>query len=474
MKITLELCRYLTALSPEYMAEDLLEDIRYKTLDWLGCVIGAIHRKSSQSILEMVREAGGNPKCSAFGLTRKTSICQAAFLNGILGHTLEYDDVNKIAITHPGAVAVPAALAAAEYCGAGFEQYALGVTAGYEVMIRLGTVLNPSHYDYWHTAGTCGTFAAAAAAAKVMDLDTDRMAKSLGMAGTMAAGLVCVFGTDAKLVTVGNAVENGVKAAILAKQGYSAPEDVIEREGGYAQAVSREKKIDDLYPREGDELKIRDSYYKLHASCGHTHSALDALERIMRKHYFKVEQVEMVRIKAYKKAVELTGSLEWDTELKAKFSMPYCIAVMILYGETGTMQFTDQVRNAPQVRELGNRIRVEEEVLYTKEYPALRMERVKVTLKDGQHWEEEVKLPRGKFSWKESAGENTVSENSLQENSNREMSPGECIRKKFISLAGLTVDRSQASRIMELVLSQKGTMPIEALTAQIRGELNGS
>lgn len=463
MKITLELCRYLTALSTENVQREVLEDIRYKTLDWLGCVIGAISRKSSRSILEMAAEAGGNPRCSAFGLPQKTSIYLAAFSNGILGHTLEYDDVNKIAITHPGAVAVPASLAAAEYCKAGFEQYALGVTAGYEVMIRLGAALNPSHYDYWHTTGTCGAFAAAAAAAKVMGLDAGQMAKALGIAGTMASGLTCVFGTDAKLVTVGNAVENGVKAVLLAKQGYSAPEDVLERERGYVRAVSREWKPEVICPQKGDELKILDSYYKIHASCGHTHSALDALENIMAEHDFTAGQVERVEVKAYKKAVELTGAFEYSTELKAKFSMPYCIAVMLLYGKTGIEQFTDEVRNQPGIQSFKDRIRVEEDCLYTKEYPALRMERLTVKLTDGRCWQEEVGLPRGKFSWgKMFQGETPGSK-----------LPEELIKKKFLSLAGLTVDSAGAGRIMDLVLSQKGEMSIEELTNQIRGELNG-
>lgn len=463
MKITLELCRYLAALSPGRISGEIFHDIRFKTLDWMGCVIGGMNRKSSRNILEMVSEAGGNERCSAFGIPRRTSIYLAAFSNGILGHTLEYDDVNKIGITHPGAVAVPAALAAAEYCSAGFEQYALGVIAGYEVMIRLGAALNPSHYDYWHTTGTCGAFASAAAAAKVMGLDACQMARALGLAGTMASGLVCVFGTDAKLVSVGNAVENGVKAAILAKQGYSAPEDVIEREGGYALAVSHERKIDSLCPQEGDELRILDSYYKIHASCGHTHSALDALENIMREHDFTADQVEEVRVKAYKKAVELTGTFQCATELKAKFSMPYCIAVMLLYGKTGIEQFTDAARNQPDVLAFKDRIKVDEDDSYTKEYPALRMEQVTVRLKDGRCWREETGLPRGKFFWGEASKGETPGGKS----------PGDCIRKKFLSLAGLTIDSARASRLMELVLSQEKEMPIKELTKQIRGELNG-
>lgn len=460
MKNTQELCRYIAALSfrrtagttagdtAVYVPRDVAEEIRYKTLDWLGCVIGALDRLSSAGILEMVRESGASPRCSALGLPEKTSIYMAAFSNGVLGHTLEYDDVNKVAITHPGAVAIPAAWAAAEFRGADFEQYALGVVAGYEVMIRLGTAVNPSHYDHWHTTGTCGTFAAAAAAGKVMGLDAEQLARALGIAGTMASGLVCVFGTDAKLVNVGNAVENGVKAARLAKKGYSVPLDVFEREGGYARAVSREQDFGQMCPRDGDALKLLDSYYKIHASCGHTHSALDALQTIMKEHGFTADQVESVEVKAYKKAVELTGDFCCDTELKAKFSMPYCIAAMLVYGETGLMQFTDRARSDPRVLGLKDRIRVGEDPSYTKRYPALRPERLRVVLKDGRQWEAEAELPQGKPS-------------------------REYIRKKFLSLAGLTIDCGRASRIMGQVLSLENDSSMDRLGDRIRGELSG-
>lgn len=448
MKITSDLCNYLAELDIRRLDQELLEDIRYKTLDWLGCVIGALDKKSSRAVLEMARESGGNPQCSAFGLPERTSMYTAAFSNGVLGHTLEYDDVNKIAITHPGAIAVPAALAAAEYCGAGFEQYALGVTAGYEVMIRLGAALNPSHYDYWHTTGTCGAFAAAAAAGKVMGLSGEELTRALGIAGTMASGLVCVFGTDAKLVNVGNAVAGGLKAAVLAKKGFTVPDDVIEREGGYAQAVSQTRNFKHLCPQEGDDLRILDSYYKIHAACGHTHSALDALQKIIKAQDFTWDQVESVSVKAYKKAVELTGAFCCGTELKAKFSMPYCIAAMLVYGEAGLMQFTEEVRNDPRIHGFENRIKVEEDISYTEEYPILRIERLSVTLKDGRRWEEEVELPEGK-------------------------PPREYIRNKFLSLAGLTIDRARAARIMEQVLSLTMESPMNRLGEGLRGELNG-
>lgn len=448
MNETSAICTFLAQLSAETVSSEIFDDIRYKTLDWIGCVIGALGKKSSTAVLEMVREAGGNPQSSAFGIDEKTSMYMAAFSNGILGHTLEYDDVNKVAITHPGAIAIPVALAAAEYSDAGYEQYALGVVAGYEVMIRLGTALNPSHYEHWHTTGTCGVFAAAAAAGTVLGLGAEELSRGLGIAATMASGLVAVFGTDAKLVTVGNAVAGGLQAAILAKKGYSVPSDVIEKKGGYAEAVSDSWTPEDLCPGEGDELRILDSYYKLHASCGHTHSALDALQKILQEHPVRPDEVESVTVRAYRKAVELTGAFCSDTELKAKFSMPYCIGAMLVYGQVGLGQFTEEARRDVRIDALRDRIRVEEDSSYTERYPALRIEQLTLRLKDGRQWEATVELPEGR-------------------------PPAEQIEKKYGSLSGLTLAKEPSMNIKERILSLTGASSMRTLGDEIRKELYG-
>lgn len=473
LTFTQDLCQYLVGMSAEDVwkkctpakhvkndimqnagqytddrADDIFKDIRYKTLDWIGCVIGALDKESSRSILEISLEAGGNPHCTAFGLKEKTSPFQAAYSNGILGHTLEYDDVNKVAITHPGAIAIPAALAVAEYCGADFETYAMGVVAGYEVMIRLGAALNPTHYEFWHTTGTCGAFAAAAAASRVLGLDAETMGRALGIAATMASGLTSVFGTDAKLVTVGNAVSAGLKAACLARKGYSVPGDVIEREGGYAQAASRSWNPDYLIPKEDDMLMIQDSYYKIHASCGHTHSALDALQKIKKEHEFTADEVASVSVNAYKKAVELTGRFQCDTELRSKFSMPYCIGAMLVYGETGLMQFTEKVRTDERILALKDKITVEEDAAYTAEYPHLRIEQLTVRLKDGRAWSEKVELPDGKPS-------------------------SEYIERKYMSLAGLTVSQEIAGAVKDTILNLQMNSSMRECGDRIRGEIGG-
>ncbi len=429
MKYTYELCKFISGLKIQDVSKSIFEDVHYRTLDWLGCAVGALGLESSRGALNVVKENGGNPQSTVIGLPRKTSMIGAAFVNGVTGHALEYDDVNKVSITHPGAVVIPVALAVAERCGKTFSQYAMGVAAGYEMMIRLGGALNPSHYNLWHTTGTCGAFAAAAAAAKIMELAPERIELAMGIAATMASGLTCVFGTDAKLVNVGNAAANGIMAVELVRHGFSAPAGVVEMEKGYAHAATGEEDLSMMLPETGDALMICDAYYKMHASCGHTHSALDALQELMSECSFDVEDVLGVRVEAYGKAVELVGEFHRESEQRAKFSMPYCLAAMLLYGRVTLGEFSPRALQDERIAAMAHKIFVEENPVFSEDYPIKRTERVILTLKD-RELSKTVELPLGK-------------------------PPFEFLERKFLSLAGMTIAPESASLIMETTLSLK-------------------
>jgi len=397
MTKTHELCRFLAGLNEDSLSSQTWDDMPYKLLDWAGCAVGALDRANSRTALGLLLEEGGNPQCSAIGLPNKTSMSGAAFTNGVLGHVLEYDDVNKIAITHPGAPVIPAVLAAAEAHCRTYRDFAVGVVAGYEAMIRIGAALNPSHYEHWHTTGTCGAFAAAAAASVVKGYSADQIEQAMGIAATTAAGLTCVFGTDAKLVTVGNAARNGLLATELAGRGMTGPVGILDGARSYPAATCREEDFSTLVPQPGDPLCIEDSYYKMHASCGHTHSALDALQELLAQHCFIDSDVKQITIHVYRKALDLTGVFQVENESKAKFSMPFCAAAMIICGQVTLREFEEDVLHSPQVEALAAKIRVIEDPAYTSNYPTLRTERVEVTLND-RTLIKELDLPNGKPS----------------------------------------------------------------------------
>jgi 2-methylcitrate dehydratase PrpD len=439
MNHTMPLCEKLASLRWEELPQAVKADLPYKLLDWTGCAAGALDKPGVRAVLEWACAEGGNPRATIIGIKEKSSSAAAAFCNGLLGHALEYDDVNKVSLSHPGAVVIPAALAASETGDKTFGEFASGVSAGYEAMIRIGAALNPSHYDHWHTTGTCGTFAAAAAAGRVMGLSAGGLGRAFGIAATAAGGLTGVFGTDAKLITVGNAARNGVLAAEFAARGFSAPDDGL---GIYAKAASKEENLGFLQCAMGDPLMIEDAYYKIHASCGHTHSALDALALILKENPLKAEDVECITVSAYAKAVELTGRFQADTELQAKFSLPFCIAAMLLHGQLGIREFEKDIRLAPKTAQIAARITVIEDPAFTCVYPQKRPERVQIKA-GGRTFEKTVELPDGR--------------------------PEEdFLKNKFLSLCSMTLPETNARRIMDAVLQVKPHSSMTAMGDEIR------
>lgn len=444
---TRELCLWACGLSPEHLGEDVFYEARLRTLDWMGCAIGAVGAPAADGMARLAARLGGAEQCTLIGRRGKTSLLNAIFANAALGHILEYDDVNKISISHPGAAVIPTALAVGELMGADYGQYAAAVTAGYEVVVRLGAALNPSLYDHWHTTGTCGTFAAAVTAGKLLGLDAEAMERGVSAAAMMASGLVFGFGTDAKLVNVGHGAAAGALAALLAAEGLSAPAGVLEDPKGYGAAVSDSRDFSGLLPKPGDPYKMTESYYKLHASCGHTHTALDACRALLQERPFFWRDVEEIRVYAYRKAVELVGEFCKDSPAKAKFSLPYCLAAALVLGTVTLSAFDEAALEDPGIAALGARITVLEDPSYTQRYPAARPERVEIHLKSGEVLSRCCELPEG------NRPETSV------------------IREKFINSSSRTIGRSQAERICRELLSADRRTGIPALMATLREEL---
>ena len=444
MNESAQLAAAVCGMSGDLLTPQRLTDIRCKLLDWLGCAIGAAGEPASHRLRRTVAPEAGHGESTVFCSPASYPLLSAAFLNGAESHILECDDVHKTAIAHPGVIAVPSSLAVAELCGSSFGELALGIAAGYEVMIRLGSALGPSHYDHWHTTGTCGTFAAAAAAGRLLGFRPEEMERALGLAATMAAGLVCSFKTDAKLVTVGNAVRCGIQAALLAREGLSAPAAALERPGGYGEAVSRGLDLSALTAHAPPMIDT--ACYKLYASCGHTHSALDALFALLREHPFQAGDVERIRVSVYSKAAELVGRFQAGSAVEARFSLPYCIAAGILYGAVSVREFQPEALSSARLADLAQRVTVQADTALDAGYPQKRPETVRIALRDGRILEKTVLLPLGRPPYPE-------------------------IEEKFLSLAGRTISREDALYIRGRVMSARPEEPVRDLINDMKGRI---
>jgi len=421
------LAGFVAGLRYDALPADIRTEAKYRVLDWIGSALAGVRDRPALIITNLMKEAGGAPQATLIGGGMKVPVSAAALANGTIGHVAEFDDGHTLAMTHPGAVSVPTSLAVTEYSGGGGRDLLTGIVAGYEVMIRLGTAVNPSHYQFWHTTGTCGAFAAAASACSILRLDRRKAQIALGISGTMAAGLQESFGTYAKPLNAGHACQSGVLAALLAREGFSGPEDVLTGSKGFLKATSSDPHPAALTDGLCEEFSIRTAGYKIYSSCGHTFAPLNALFLLMQGREFDAEEIERIEVATYHVSADLTGPFKSGSAEQAKFSLPYCLAVALLHKRVSLSEFSPAMLQDPQIARLAGKVVIHEDQEMTERFPRDRMAVVKIHLRNGQVFGESVVKPLG-----------PPARSTLED--------------KFLSLAGLHVDRNRAGEILESVL----------------------
>ena len=309
----------------------------------------------------------------------------AALINGAASHTVEFDDIYRDGIYHPGVPVISAALAVAESRGVSGEMLLRGVIAGYEVSNRIAETVNPAHYAFWHTTGTVGTFGAAAAAATILGLDEEQALNALANAGTLAAGLQQAFRGDgmAKPMHGGHAADTGVMCAISASAGVTGIHDMLEGERGFGNAMCGGVDWSKVSSTLGDDFTILRMTVKNHAACGHGHAAIDGALQLQKDHGFTPDDVERIDAGTYGPAVEIVGAQETTSAFEAKFSLPYCVAVALYDGSCRMKAFTDERRADAKVHDLAKKVFVSKDDDCDAAFPKRRSAKVKVTLKDG-------------------------------------------------------------------------------------------
>ena len=433
-----ELAAFIVELKYEKLPSDIIEDTKYRVLDWLGSALAGAHYKPSLIITEMIRSAGGTAQATLIKGNQKVPVAQAALVNGVIGHVAEFDDGHRLAIAHPGAVTVPTSLAVAECFARTGKELLTAVVAGYEILIRLGAAINPSHYKLWHTTGTCGAFAAAASAASLLKLDPQKTQMALGIAGTMASGLQDSFGTHAKSLNAGHACQSGIQAALLAMDGFTGAEDILLGKKGFIMATSTDYNTKLLEEINQNQYVSNTAFYKVYASCGHTNSPLDAIFMIMEQGELALSAIKAVHIETYRTAVELTGKFKQHTEEAAKFSLPYCLAVALLYKKVTLDEFTLDKLNNPLIAEIASKISVFEDPEATKMFPKERRATVTLTLDNNQVISKHVIMPNDEPKY-------------------------DSLKEKFMSLAVTCMERPNAQHIKDMILHLEKLDDLSAL-----------
>jgi 2-methylcitrate dehydratase PrpD len=321
----------------------------------------------------------------------------AALANGILVNAADNDDTHKVALLHVGSVVVPTALALGQARRLSGRDVILAVVAGYEVAVRVGMAVMPSHYRFWHSTATNGTFGAAATAAKAMGLDADGAQRALGLAGTQAAGLNAFFesGDMTKSVHPGKAALNGVLSAQMAALGCTSPPGILEHPKGYLAAFSLEPKPDALTAGLGRDWEILKNGFKAFPSILASHAPVQATLAIVRRHAPDPARIASITNETYNTVATHFSNREVRGAMAARVSVPYCIAVAAVDAALTQRQFDPDRIADPLVQRVLARTEVvgvpELDALYPASFPA----RVTLRMEDGTAHQETVMLPKG-------------------------------------------------------------------------------
>lgn len=393
-----DLARFVKETNYDNLPEEVIRQAKVCLLDLVGAACAGAVALPGHVITEIIEEAGGSSQAVLIGRKEKVPALNAALGNGLYAHGLEFDDLHRQSILRPGSPIIPAALAAAEKVGASGKDLITAIVIGYEVGIRVAEAMTPTHYQYWHTTGTCGTFAAAVAAGKILNLNENQLIDALGHAGTQAAGLMELHyspeGMMSKPLHASKAAQNGLFSAMLAAGGYTSTKTILSGEKGFLRVFAPEAKLGKITEGIGTDFKIMQISFRLYASTRHTHAGIDLALRLREKG-IKPEDIELLRIQTYGVARDLVGEPFPETIYEAKFSLPFCVSTALVYGHVGIEDFTEERLQDHTLEELMSHCTVEIDPLLDAHYPDKWAAKLNVILRNGTVDHEQTDFPRG-------------------------------------------------------------------------------
>lgn len=388
---------YAVAMHTEALPGDVIHAAKRCAIDWFSAVIPGGVISPATLLIEALDEDIENGDAVLFPSGRRTTMRTAALINGTAAHTVEFDDIYRDAVYHPGAPVIAAALAAAQSRHKAGEYFLRGVIAGYEISTRIGVAVTPAHYEYWHTTGTVGTFGAAAAVAVILGLDSERTAHALANAATMAAGLQQAFRSDAmsKPLHAGRAAETGVLVALAAEKGVTGAKDILEGQRGFGAAMSKEPDWDMAFADLGSTYNITRTTQKNHGACGHTFAAVDGVIALRAQHGLTPANIKRIVVGTYSKALEVTGNSHPTTAFEAKFSLPYCVSVGLLAGQVRLDAFSPTRLKDTTIRDLISRVELRVDPEADAAFPVHRAATVEVETVDGNTYRHSAPTRKG-------------------------------------------------------------------------------
>jgi 2-methylcitrate dehydratase PrpD len=406
MDETRKLAAFCAGVWIDNMPPEVVHKAKLCMLDYIANVYGSLELEAVRGVVSYMKAMGTGGPSTALACGFKTTPQNAAFINGILAEAIEAQDGVRFGGNHPVSAVTPAALAVGEAYECSGRDLIEAIVAGYEATNRVAAAVHPFlTLSGFLPTGACGTFGAAVAASRMMDLREPAILNALGNAGymtpvSMAEDLMA--GCTVKIVQGGQAASAGVTAAGLAAQGITGHPQALEGSalnGGFTKITLNN--VDPVISRVtdglGESYSILDVYFKPFTACRHTHGAAQATLELMKEHGIGADDVESVTVNTYTIANIATGKgiPEGGTFVSAQFSIPYVVSACLLDGAMGPTQLTTERMSAADINDFMGRVSVVQDDDLNALYPNKTASRVQMTLKDGRTIERQVDVPRG-------------------------------------------------------------------------------
>jgi 2-methylcitrate dehydratase PrpD len=450
MTIAAELATRINAVRYEDLPPDAIDWAKVGILDTVGVTLAGSSDPSAR-IVNGVLAAADGPSL-VFGSGRRVNALDAALINGSASHALDFDDCNNTLGGHPSAPILPALFAIAEQTGASGREFIAAYVAGFETECKISLGVNFYQYTRgWHPTSTVGVFGATAACAKLLRLTDEQTATALAVAASLASGIKSNFGTMVKPLHVGHCARSGLFAALLARDGYTASPVAFEHKQGYFEVFNGAGNYDaaKILPVWGRPWDIVEPgiAIKQYPCCGSTHPAIDAMLMLVRRHDFKLGQVERIDSWTHKRRLEHTNRPDPQSTFDAKFSVQYCLARALAARKVAIEHFEGDAYKDAEVRELMARIHVAPYT--TAQFPADNHfgAEVKVALRDGTVHVQKVDQPFGRTS--------------------RNPLPRELLKEKFVNCALRVLPESNAVQLHAAIEKFEELRDVRELTMLI-------
>ena len=362
--LTEEVAQFVHDTNLSDLGDVVVENGKKSILDGIGLALSGSVAASGEMCRRQMADIGApSGSATVIGSDMKVPPRFAAFCNGVGIHADDFDDTQLAVakdrvyglLTHPTAPALPAALALSEDRGATGAEMMLAYHIGVEVECKIAEAINPRHYQHgFHATATCGTFAAAAAAGRLMGQDIETLQRALSIAGSQSAGLRENFGTMTKPFHAGRSSESGVVAAQFAAYGWTAAGNILEAPRGFFQAAGGGYDTDAIHGKLGKPWTFADPgvSIKPHPSGSLTHPGMTEMLRLIQEHGITSADVVRVRVGTNSNMPNALIHHNPRNELQAKFSMEFCMAILLLEGRAGLPEFTDETVMRPDVKEM--------------------------------------------------------------------------------------------------------------------------